>query len=163
LLAASLGQRYLLQRQWLSLPPFRAHQPTSGRGTPRRCHPTAARLTPGASLKGTANADRIYGRDGCDYIVARGGKDYVEGNQQMDQIYGGSGPDNIIGGPGHDHVWGDDGNDTINTTDGDEEGANIEEVHGGGGRDVCTVDDEAPAGPGGKKVSSCEKLTRLPL
>jgi hypothetical protein len=111
-------------------------------------------------LKGTAEADRLWGHDGCDFFWANAGNDVVFLGKEMDAGYGGVGDDRIFGNRGHDHLFGDGakshphGNDYLHTRDGIDEVGNVEEIHGGGGVDRCFFDPD----PDGHKFSECEYL-----
>ncbi len=111
-------------------------------------------------LGGTPKSDVIHGHDGCDYIYGKEGNDRIYGGLEMDFIYGGPGNDRVYGEDGHDHLFGGSGpggpsgNDRLDARDGNNEVGNIEEVHGGSGKDRCYLDSD----PDGVKFSGCEFL-----
>jgi len=72
-------------------------------------------------IKGSRQADSLYGFDGNDTILGNDGDDAIYGGKGKDDLYGGAGGDTIEGGGGNDLIDGDDG---INT------------LTGGGGKDT---------------------------
>ena len=109
--------------------------------------------------------DRILPGDGGDNVYAGPGSDRVEGSDGADEINGGDGADagcdgglpaGILGGSGGDILdggnagdllWDRTGSDTFRGGEGDDliiargQGDNSgDDVHGGGGTDVCLVD-----------------------
>ena len=80
-------------------------------------------------MRGTLNADVIYGG---------GGNDTLGGGAGDDALYGGGGNDNISGDSGNDLVDGGEGNDVLNGGDGLDllyGGAGIDSLTGGNGND----------------------------
>ncbi len=64
-------------------------------------------------LRGTDNADRIFGLDGDDRMRGRDGNDELFGGSGDDRMRGDDGDDTLIGGPGNDVLFGNDGSDTF--------------------------------------------------
>lgn len=75
-------------------------------------------------LRGTDEADQIYGRAGNDALYGEGGKDW---------LYGGEGDDALRGGNGNDRLFGGDGRDLLEGGDG------FDELHGGAGDDTLSA------------------------
>lgn len=75
-------------------------------------------------LRGTNEADQIYGRAGNDTLYGEGGKDW---------LYGGEGDDALRGGNGNDRLFGGDGRDILEGGDG------FDELHGGAGDDTISA------------------------
>lgn len=100
----------------------------------------------GDALTGSADANRLVGRDGNDTLEGSGGNDQLyggngddslKGDTGSDRLYGEAGADTITGGAGEDTVWGGDGND-ITRVNGD---GSIDTVYcGAGSTDVVYAD-----------------------
>jgi Ca2+-binding RTX toxin-like protein len=105
-------------------------------------------------IAGTNGADRIVGTKKADRINARGGSDRVNGRDGGDLIKGSKGSDRLVGGKGADRLKGSKGKDRINGAKGKDrisagkgsdrliavDGRRDRVVNGGGGKDVCTID-----------------------
>jgi RTX calcium-binding nonapeptide repeat (4 copies) len=96
-------------------------------------------------IVGTNKADRINARAGNDRVNGRGGNDRLKGSKGRDRLAGGkgrdkldgsAGKDRIRGAKGKDRMGGNKGADRLNAVDGKRDRA----VHGGPGKDVCTID-----------------------
>ncbi|MCV3737864.1 hypothetical protein OCK02_16790 [Rhizobium sp. TRM96647] len=117
-------------------------------------------------IRGTDNADRLFGGTGNDRIFGYGGSDTLvggSGNDTLDggnghdrlegsaghdkllgaagndRLYGGSGRDRLDGGSGNDRLYGDSGNDTLKGNTGKdtlEGGAGADRLEGGSGADT---------------------------
>ncbi len=70
------------------------------------------------TMRGTFQADVLFGTPGNDVIVGKGGDDTIYGNGGRDRICGNAGSDTLIGGDGFDRT------------------------HGGRGQDVCEAERE---------------------
>jgi len=119
-------------------------------------------LTGGAlddSLFGDEDADTILGRSGNDTLNGGAGPDSLDGQTGNDKLDGGTGKDDIEGGPGTDTVtYADRPGGVTVTLDGlRNDGASgetdlvteVENIAGGGGRDVLTGDGGANTIEGG--------------
>ncbi len=82
-----------------------------------------------AIIKGTSNADEIFGSNssdtifgysGHDRIFAGDGNDSVTGGADNDEIEGGAGSDSLYGNSGNDSLYGETGNDLLYGHDGDD-------------------------------------------
>lgn len=82
------------------------------------------------SLRGSNDADYIFGAAGDDTIRSGRGSDYVVGGDGNDKILAGSGNDNALGGAGNDKISGGNGNDTLGG------GSGRDNLRGGSGNDV---------------------------
>lgn len=120
-------------------------------------------------IRGTPQADEVYGYARWDYIVSLRGSDLLYGGYGMDAYYAGPGNDTIIDHPNppvptpadHDHAWGGSGDDQIDISDGGDEPDHVEEAHGDfkddpPGVDSCMLDNDA-----GDLVEGCETITVL--
>jgi Ca2+-binding RTX toxin-like protein len=96
-------------------------------------------------IVGTNKADRINARAGNDRVNGRGGNDRLKGSKGKDRLAGGKGRDKLDGSAGRDRIrgakgkdrmGGNKGADRLNAVDGKRDRA----VHGGPGKDVCTID-----------------------
>jgi glucose/arabinose dehydrogenase len=67
----------------------------------------------GATLAGTAKADRLSGTARADLILGRAGNDVLRGRGGRDRLRGGPGRDRLIAGPGRDRAWGGAGADRL--------------------------------------------------
>lgn len=83
-------------------------------------------------LSGTANADRIAGRQGNDILSGLAGDDLLYGGLGNDTIRGCHGADRIWGGLGRDLLLGGLGNDTIQGM------GNSDVIHGKAGNDYLS-------------------------
>jgi Ca2+-binding RTX toxin-like protein len=86
----------------------------------------------GATIKGSAGHDFLYGGYDNDFISGGSNKDWLYGNGGNDLIQGGAGPDRLYGGDGDDTLVGGQGQDSL---DG---GAGDDVLKGGGGPDNLT-------------------------
>jgi Ca2+-binding RTX toxin-like protein len=93
------------------------------------------------TVKGTVNADTVYGgyqadtitgNGGADDLYGRAGNDTITSGAGADEIEGNAGADNITSGGGVDTITGGTGNDTINAGDGNDI------ITGSAGKDVIT-------------------------
>jgi hypothetical protein len=124
-------------------------------GNHTETHPPGCPNPCGKAIMGTPGDNRIYGYDGWDGIWAGAGNDVVYGGPGMEQAYGRSGRDKLRGGLGHDHLFGGGGDDRLFLQDGRDEPGNVEQAHGGGGRDYCVMDEDTRDAI---IVTSCETL-----
>jgi Ca2+-binding RTX toxin-like protein len=93
---------------------------------------------PGIVITGTANADRLTGRDAGERIMGLAGNDTLFGGRGEDTLDGGAGDDSLSGGEGNDPLIGGDGNDIYRIDDvGD---VIVEAVDGGLDQVYSTVD-----------------------
>lgn len=112
-------------------------------------------------LKGTKQADLIYGLGGWDWVHSGAGDDVIYGGGSMDQLYANEGDDRLIGGRGHDHLFGDSGDDYLNAADGADEPMHVEatfgdrELLGQSGNDTCVLDEDPQDGV---VIGGCEKV-----
>lgn len=81
------------------------------------------------SLRGTNNADSIYGRGGDDVIRGLDGDDKLYGEDGNDEVYGDLGNDSLYGGNGNDTLTGGSGSDRLYG------GAGSDRISGGSGND----------------------------
>jgi 2',3'-cyclic-nucleotide 2'-phosphodiesterase (5'-nucleotidase family) len=86
--------------------------------------------TLGATLRGDANANDIFGGETNDSISGENGADRLDGRQGSDTIAAGAGDDTVTGGLGADMLFGDDGADSLFGFDG------ADTIEGGAGADV---------------------------
>jgi hypothetical protein len=124
-------------------------------GRNKEVHPPGCPNPCGRALIGNSADNTIYGYKGWDGIWAAAGNDVVIGGRGMDQAYGKSGRDKLYGQRGHDHLFGGDGDDRLFLQDGRDERGNVEQAHGGSGRDRCVLDEDTRSG---LIVTSCETL-----
>ena len=82
------------------------------------------------SLLGGAGSDSIYGGKEDDDVLGETGDDVLTGDRNSDFLDGGLGNDSLRGGQGIDFLFGGDGNDTL-TGDRD-----VDIYKGGGGSDL---------------------------
>jgi 5'-nucleotidase len=120
--------------------PYRAsdHDPLLiGIDLQERCHglvPTI-RGTAGADrIKGTKQADVIWGGDGNDQIEGGNGNDVICGGRGDDRIEGDNGRDTLLGGFGDDRIDGGNGKDVLIG------GPGLDRLDGGNGMDLKTQD-----------------------
>ncbi|MDR9427798.1 MAG: calcium-binding protein [Salibaculum sp.] len=89
-------------------------------------------------LYGSAEADRIAGRDGDDHIDGREGDDILAGGPGADILHGYDGADSLTGDAGADTLHGCLGDDLLDGGDGDDKlvgGAGDDSLTGGAGAD----------------------------
>ncbi len=67
----------------------------------------------GDTLIGSADDNRLRGREGADILLGRSGNDNLTGGKGRDTLYGGPGDDTLNGGAGPDVMTGDGGRDTF--------------------------------------------------
>ena len=87
-------------------------------------------------INARAGNDQVNGRDGNDRLKGSKGKDRLAGGKGRDKLDGSAGKDRIRGAKGKDRMGGNKGADRLNAVDGKRDRA----VHGGPGKDVCTID-----------------------
>ncbi|MCH6256468.1 type I secretion C-terminal target domain-containing protein [Puniceicoccaceae bacterium K14] len=87
------------------------------------------------TLRGDANANKLWGGDGADEIRAGDGVDEVHGEAGDDNIYAQGGNDTVHGGAGDDTIRGEAGDDTLHGGDDDDD------IFGGDGDDTLYGDD----------------------
>jgi hypothetical protein len=81
-------------------------------------------------IKGSAQADYVYGGAGSDQLRGGAGNDILSGQSGQDQIWGGTGSDHVNGGTGADRLWGQSGHDVLFG------GAGADRISGGTGADT---------------------------
>jgi Ca2+-binding RTX toxin-like protein len=84
----------------------------------------------GATIKGHAGNDQLFGLEGNDILKGNGGIDHLHGGKGDDTLVGGGGLDTLIGGAGDDTLRGGKDQDALVG------GAGNDELHGGGGHDA---------------------------
>ena len=87
-------------------------------------------------IAGSNGGDRIVGTKKADRINARGGNDRVNGRRGGDRLKGAKGRDRLKGAKGRDRLLAGRGADRLKAVDDRRDRV----VNGGGGRDVCTID-----------------------
>jgi len=81
-------------------------------------------------IKGTSNADYLFGTKKTDLILGYEGNDFIRGMGGSDCIYGGNGNDFIQGESGNDTIYAGSGDDIVRTGNGNDI------VYGEGGNDI---------------------------
>lgn len=84
------------------------------------------------TIRGTQDADDLFGTPGDDVIAGAGGDDFIVGGGGDDRLCGGAGDDTLSGGPGNDTLRGDAGRDSLDGGSGDDA------CNGGDGRDTAS-------------------------
>lgn len=97
-------------------------------------------VDPNAETKtGTADKDRLYGKDGNDTLIGLDGDDMLGGGNDDDDLQGGAGEDSLFGGAGNDSLSGGDDADLLGGGQGDDTldgGAGNDKLWASAGNDV---------------------------
>lgn len=101
-------------------------------------------------IRGTPEADDIYGGNIAEVIDADAGDDYVYGGAGDDIIMGGDGNDELRGGENNDVLDGGSGNDTLKGDEGDDD------LRGGSGDDTLVGGNGSPYGSGADTLDGGE-------
>lgn len=90
------------------------------------------------SIKGSDEADKIYGAEGADELWGLDGNDWIYGGRDNDKMYGDDGHDHLYGEHGNDELHGGFGDDVLDGGEGNDSlyaggGSNV--LYGGEGND----------------------------
>jgi Ca2+-binding RTX toxin-like protein len=95
------------------------------------------------NVRGSNQADLIYGDAQANTLMGEGGNDLLEGRGGNDTLRGGAGDDTLRGETGNDQLFGEDGNDLVQGGDGDDQlngGAGNDQLEAGIGNDFLATD-----------------------
>ena len=111
------------------------------------------------TIKGSSEADMLYGFNGKDTIKGGAGDDYIYGGKGADKLYGEDGADTMFGGAGKDFLEGGKGVNTLTGGGGKDTFAFSAALMGGnyseitdfqGGKDKIQLSQKTFEGIGGK-------------
>ena len=109
-------------------------------------------------LRGSANADKIFGLGGDDVLFGLGAADVLDGGAGDDSLDGGSGRDLLRGGRGNDTLTGGAGDDTLIG------GPGRDKLNGGKGNDKLFGNgskDSLIGGPGNDTIDARDGVAEL--